>query len=315
MNSRTRFLAVVLFAATAALGLVGPASAADGKLLRVGYQKYGTLIILKQTGGLEKALAPLGYRVEWKEFPAGPQLLEALNVGALDAGTTGETPPIFAQAAGAPLVYIGHEPAAPDGEALLVPKDSKIASIADLKGKKIALNKGSNVHYLLVKALEAHGLKLTDIQSVYLAPADARAAFESGTIDAWVIWDPYQASAEIGLGARKLTDGVGLVQNYQYYLATRDFAARNRDAIKVLLSTIDRTDQWAAAHVDEVANLLSPEVGLPVPVLKASLGRLSYGVKEPTPEIFRYQQQIADTFSGLGLIPKAIKISDAELEQ
>lgn len=313
MSSQRKFFGTALLVVALALSVIGSAFAASGKLLRIGYQKYGTLIILKQAGTLEKELAPLGYQIQWKEFPAGPQLLEALNVGAIDIGTTGETPPIFGQAAGAPLVYIGVEPPAPRGEAILVAKDSKIASIADLKGKKIAFNRGSNVHYLLIKALAAHGLKLGDVETIYLVPADARAAFESGSVDAWVIWDPYQASAEVGLGARTLTDGVGLVQNYQFYFASRSFAASDRDAVNVFLREVDRTDRWAASHVEEAANVLAPEIGLPLPVVKVSLSRLSYGVSEPTPEILNYQQQIADTFHGLGLIPRSINISDAEL--
>ena len=138
----------------------------------------------------------------WTEFPSGPPLLEALNVGAIDFGNTGEAPPIFAQAAGAPIQYVAYEPPAPKGEAILVPKDSKLNSVADLKGKKVALNKGSNVHYLLVKALEKAGVKYSEIEPVFLAPADARAAFERGAVDAWVIWDPFQAAAEAATGAQ-----------------------------------------------------------------------------------------------------------------
>src|SRR5205823_12105586 len=121
--------------------------------IRIGFQKYGTLVLLKTRGLLEERLKPLGWSVQWTEFPAGPQLLEALNVGAIDFGTTGEAPPIFAQAAGAPLVYVGYEPPAPKGEAIIVPKDSPIQSVADLKGHKVALNKGLNVHYVLVLAI------------------------------------------------------------------------------------------------------------------------------------------------------------------
>jgi sulfonate transport system substrate-binding protein len=307
----TSMLAAVLLGALPS----APAGAADGKTLRIGYQKYGTLIILKTKGTLEKRLAALGYGVEWKEFPGGPQLLEALNVGAIDAGTTGETPPVFAQAAGAPLVYVGVEPPAPKGEAILVPKDSKIASVAELKGKKVALNKGSNVHYLLAKALEANGLKLADVDSVFLAPADGRAAFEAGKVDAWVIWDPFEAAAVAATGARVLVDGTGLVQNYQYYLATRDYAAKQPQVIKALLAEIDTVDRWAAGNVTEVAKLLSPDVGLPVAVLDVSLGRLAYGVRPITPEILAYQQQIADTFHKAGLLPKAITVRDASWDQ
>src|SRR5580692_580975 len=167
------FLAIALAGAL----IVADARAAD-KVVRVGYQKYGTFLLLKARGLLEKKLAPIGFTVAWTEFPGGPQLLEALNVGALDFGITGEAPPIFAQAAGAPLLYVANEPPAPRAEAILVPKDSPVHSVAELKGKTVALNRGSNVHYLLVKALEKAGLNYTDVKPVFLAPADARAAFE-----------------------------------------------------------------------------------------------------------------------------------------
>src|SRR5690606_17537821 len=185
--------------------------------VRVGYQKYGTLIILKAKGQLEQRLEPLGFKVEWVEFPAGPQMLEGLNVGSIDLATTGETPPVFAQAANADLLYIAHEPPAPLGEAIVVHKDSPIKSVADLKGKKVALNKGSNVHYLLVKALEEAGLGIRDVQSVYLQPSDARAAFDRASIDASVIWDPFLAAVEHVSQARVLRDDTGLVHNHQFY--------------------------------------------------------------------------------------------------
>ena len=208
---------------TAVVSLPGQA---QDKVVRIGFQKYGKLILLKSKGTLEKKLEPLGFKVDWTEFPAGPQLLEALNVGAIDFGTTGEAPPIFAQAAGAPLVYVAHEPPAPRGEAILVPKDSPIKTVADLKGKKVALNKGSNVHYLLVKALEKAGVGYADIAAAFLPPADARAAFEKGAVDAWVIWDPFQAAAEAATGARTLADGDGLVANHQFYLGAKSFVER-----------------------------------------------------------------------------------------
>ena len=185
---------VALFAAAVSLGAIVQAQAAE--TLRIGYQKYGTLVLLKAKGTLEKRLAAQGVQVQWTEFPGGPQLLEGLNLGAVDVGFVGEAPPIFAQAAGAKFAYIGYDPAAPEAEAILVPRNSVIKSVAELKGKKIALNKGSNVHYLLVRLLEKNGLKPSDVQPVYLPPADARAAFESGHVDAWVIWDPFAAAAE-----------------------------------------------------------------------------------------------------------------------
>jgi ABC-type nitrate/sulfonate/bicarbonate transport systems, periplasmic components len=147
---RTVFLRrglVALFAAAVSFGAITQAQAES---LRIGYQKYGTLVLLKAKGTLEKRLAEQGVQVQWTEFPGGPQLLEGLNVGSIDFGVTGETPPVFAQAAGADLLYVAYEPPAPHSEAILVPKGSPIQSVKELKGKKVALNKGSNVHYLLV---------------------------------------------------------------------------------------------------------------------------------------------------------------------
>ena len=186
----------------------------------------------KAQGTLEKKLAAQGVALKWVEFPAGPQLLEGLNVGSVDVGFVGEAPPIFAQAAGAQFLYIGNDPASPEAEAIVVPKDSPIQTVAELKGRKVALNKGSNVHYLLVKALEKAGLKYADIQPVFLPPADARAAFEKGSVDAWVIWDPFLAAVERQTGARIVADGRGVVNNYAYYLAARSYVEKNPRVIE-----------------------------------------------------------------------------------
>jgi sulfonate transport system substrate-binding protein len=301
--------------AVLSLGIVAASvgsSYGEDKVVHIGYQKYGKLVLLKGRGTLEEKLKPLGYTVSWTEFPSGPPLLEALNVGSIDIGIAGETPPIFAQAAGAPLVYLAYDPPAPQGEAILVSKDSQLKSVADLHGKMVALNKGSNVHYLLVRALERVGLKYTDIQPVFLAPADALAAFTRGAVDAWVIWDPYEAAAEASTGARILADGTGLVANHQFYFSSKKFLADNAKAVDVVLEALNEADEWTRNHIEEVAAQLSPSVGLPAPVLAASLKRESYGIRPISDEVIASQQRIADTFVGLGLLPKAITVSDAQ---
>ncbi|MBD2000373.1 sulfonate ABC transporter substrate-binding protein [Leptolyngbya sp. FACHB-541] len=281
--------------------------------INIGYQKFGTLNILKARGGLEERLQPLGFAVQWTEFPAGPQLLEALNVGSIVFGHTGEAPPIFAQAAGAPLVYISNEPASPASEAILIPKDSQIQSVADLRGKRVVLNKGSNVHYLLVKAIEDAGLQLSDIEVVFLPPADARAAFEQGSVDAWVIWDPFFAAAEDAIGAKVLRDGEGLVANREFYLGSRDFASQNPEVVEALLTEIQAVDQWSVENPTELAELLSPELGIEVPTLEKVVQRRKYGAEPITDEVIADQQEIADTFHELGLIPEKINVQDAKL--
>lgn len=281
--------------------------------VRIGYQKYGTLNLLKSKGSLEKRLAEMGYSVQWTLFPAGPQLLEGLNVGSIDIGHAGEAPPIFAQAAGTPLVYVAAEPPSPESEAILVPKNSAIQSAADLKGKKVALNKGSNVHYLLVKALEKAGLKISDIRPVYLPPADARAAFERGSVDAWAVWDPFYAAAQQATGARVLSDGKDLVANREFYLATRSFARNHSDIVKALLDEIGKLDEWAKHDPHAVAAFLSPELGIDVPSLERAAKRRDYGVKAIDGQVIAEQQKIADTFLQVGLIPKQIQVKDAVL--
>jgi len=307
---RTLFLrrgVVALFAAAVSFGAITQAQA---ETLRIGYQKYGTLVLLKAKGTLEKRLAAQGVDVKWTEFPGGPQLLEGLNVGSIDFGVTGETPPVFAQAAGADLLYVAYEPPAPTSEAILVPEDSTIRSVAELKGKKVALNKGSNVHYLLVRALEEAGLKYSDIQTVYLPPSDARAAFERGSVDAWVIWDPYQAAAEQQLQARTLRNGQGIVDNLQFYLATRPYATQHPEVITALVEEVRAVGEWSKAHPEEVTAQVAPLLGLPADITLTSVKRQGYGAQFLNPQTVAAQQKIADSFHQLKLIPKPLRIQD-----
>ena len=286
--------------------------------LNIGYQKYGLLPIIKARGDLDKALKNKGVNVKWVEFPAGPQLLEGLNVGSVVFGEAGEAPPIFAQAANANLVYIANQPKAPLAEALIIPKDSSIKSIQDLKGKRVVLNKGSNVHYLLLKVLEANHLKLDDIQVVYLPPADARAAFEKGAVDAWVIWDPFFAAAEQQLGAKVIatgqtSSGQKLVNNYQFYLADRKFAEEHPDLLKTVVNELNTTTQWVSQHQTDAAKLLEKPTGLPLEVLNTSIKRMGFGVHPISDEVAKEQQYVADAFYQQKLIPNKINIKAAIL--
>ena len=299
--------------AAAALALPSLGSFAQtgaGRSLRIGNQK-GVLSLLKGRGTLEKRLAPLGVSVKWTEFTAGPVQLEALNGGSIDFGDVGEAPPIFAQAAGAPLAYVAATVPRPASEAVLVPKGSAIKTVADLKGKKVALNKGSNVHYFIVKLAEKHGLPYRDLNLVYLPPSDARAAFEKGSIDAWVIWDPFLASAETTLGARVLADATGVVGNRAYYFSSLDYVSKHPDVLAIVTEEINRIDQWASANKGDYATELSGLWGIPKPVVDVSVGRAKYGTAPITRAILGEQQKIADTFFDLKLIPKKINVLEA----
>lgn len=307
-----RMLAAAVALVVAGLGAT-PADAAE-RVVRIGYQKYGTLVLLKGKGTLDDRLKPLGVTVKWAEFPFGPPLLEALNAGAIDFGTTGEAPPIFAQAASSKLAYVAVEPPAPRGEAVLVPKDSPIRSLADLKGRTVAVAKGSNAHYLLVKALEKGGVSYGDVKVVFLAPADARAAFERGAVDAWSVWDPFYAAAEASGRARVLADGDGVISNHQLFLAARDYAEANAEVLNVVLDELRAVEDWVRKDPKAAAAELSPSVGIPAALLETAIARQGFGVGPLTSKVVAEQQAIADTFLELKLLPKPITVSDAVVE-
>ncbi|MES2402202.1 MAG: sulfonate ABC transporter substrate-binding protein [Pseudomonadota bacterium] len=310
---RRRFLKIA--ATTAGLwGLgLGGAKAQIGKApeqLRIGYQKSAVnLVILKQQGALEK-LFP-NTKITWAEFPAGPQLLEALSVGSLEFGLTGDSPPVFAQAAGKDLLYVGAEPPKPDSSAVLVLNDSPIKKLPDLKGKKIALQKGSSAHYLLVRAVEKAGLTWSDIQPVYLAPADARAAFERRSVDAWAIWDPFYAATELAIKPRVLATGRDLSSNNSFYLASKPFVARHESTLLILLRELTRADGVAQNNRKEAIKLISDFSGLDAGVVSLFIQR-----RPPSPvgplsaTTVADQQRVADAFFKLGLIPKPVKVAD-----
>ena len=293
--------------------LVASALPASAGTLHVGYQRYGTLIILKQRGTLEAALKPLGWSVDWTLFPSGPPLMEALNAGAVQFGIAGETPPVFAQAAGTPFVYVGVEPPAPAGEAIVVPQSSSITQVSQLKSHRVAYTRGSNANYLLLRALARAGVAWESIHPVNLTPADGPAAFQQGAVDAWATWDPYLSAALTTLGARVLTDGAGLVPNREYFLASRSFASSNPDVLKVVLREVQSSDDWSRQHQQSVADMLTAASGLPRPVVQGAVGRLSFGFGPMTPEVVAEQQRIADDLARAGLIPDKVKVADAIL--
>jgi len=294
-----------------ALAVLAPAQAAD-QALRIGYQKGGGLLaVLKAQGTLEQALSAQGYQVSWREFQAGPQLLEALNAGSIDVGYTGSPPPIFAQAAGIDLVYLGAEPASEAVEAILVPTASPIHDVAGLKGRKVAVQKGSSANFLLVAALEKAGLSFKDIQPVYLPPADARAAFVNGSVDAWVVWDPYLAAIQQSQPVRVLADYQGLLHANSFYEGSRRFADAHPAAIRLLLAELARAGAWANAHKPEMTRILAAQIGLPETVIASWQARTGYGATALTPEIIATQQQTADIFKAQGLIPRAVDVSQA----
>lgn len=292
--------------------------AADApRVLRIGYQKFNTLNILKGAGQLEAALKPLGWGVQWTEFVTGPVLLEALNAGAIDFGHAADTPSVFAQAAGVKAVYLAAEQPYPQGIALLVPQDSPVQKVAELKGRKVAVGRGWNVQYLLVRALEDAGLSFEDIQPVWVNnAADARSAFESGRVDAVGLWDPFLAGAQLGgTRSRVLRDGQGLSNNRTFYLAASDFARAQAPLLRAVFAELRKTNEWADRNPQALADLLAPQLGVPVPVLALATGRRRYTAVPVDAGIVAEQQRIADTFFKLKLIPRPVQVQDAVFKE
>lgn len=307
-----RALAVV----GAVLAFTAGVNAADEpKKLRIGYQKSSTLInVLKANGELEKGLGELGYTIAWSEFPSGLPLLEALNVGAVDiSGDVADTVPVFAQAAGAKLTYIASEAPSPSAQALLVKEDSPIKAVADLKGRKVAVTKAAGSHYLLIALLNKAGLKFADIEPAYLTPADGRAAFEKGAVDAWVTWDPFVSGAQTQSKVRIIADGKGVADYQRYYLASSAFAAEHPEVLRLVFDKLKATGRWVKQNPDDAAKILAPAWGLKPEVVILANSHRSYDVRPVEAANLTDVQKIADAFFAEGALPKNITASDAQI--
>jgi len=213
-------------------------------LVRFGYQRLGLLKLLRSKGTLEAELLARGYQVEWSHYPSGIRLVDAFRNGELSIGVVGEGPPIFAQASAVPIVYVAAEAPAPEGEAIVVLHDSPIRSVAGLKGKKVALLRGSNAHYLLIRALEEAGLSYGDVNAKFVFQDAARAQFQHRDVDAWVTGDPTLAEVQQSLAVRVLRDGRGLATNPAYYVASPDFATAHPDVITLFRRELSQVQRW-----------------------------------------------------------------------
>jgi sulfonate transport system substrate-binding protein len=285
------------------------------KEIRIGYQKNGVLVITRQRAALEQHFAPQGIDVKWVEFSSGPPMLEAMSVGSVDYGAVGDMPPIFAQAAGANLVYAAGEPITMAHQGILVPADSPIHSLADLKGKRVGFTKGSSAHNVIVMALEKAGLTYADITPVYLTPPDAGPAFANGSIDAWSIWDPYFAIGQIKQNGRILASSTDIARTNSFFIANRDFAKDHGPVLQQIIDVTAATAKWAEAHRDEVAKSFSAVTGIPLDIQTVAANRESFFVGPITDDVIATQQGVADRFFKLGLIPRAVVVRDAVWKQ
>jgi sulfonate transport system substrate-binding protein len=307
---RRDFLKLSVGAASAAVVLPQARAEAGVKEIRIGYQKNGVLVITRQQAALEKHFASQGIEVKWVEFSSGPPMLEAMNVGSVDYGAVGDSPPVFAQAAGAAIVYAAGQPIT-NGQGILVPQNSPIKNVADLKGKRVGFTKGSSAHNIVVQTLEKAGLTYADITPVYLTPPDAGPAFANGSIEAWAIWDPYFAIGESKQNGRILVNAHEITKSNSFYIANRNFANNHGPVLQQIIDVTTATAKWAEAHRDEVAKSLSAVTGIPLDIQTIAASRASFNVGLVTDDIIATQQGVADRFYKLGLIPKPVVVRDA----
>jgi aliphatic sulfonates family ABC transporter substrate-binding protein len=296
-----------------ALGLAasrGAALAEPLKELRIGYQKTSVFLAVKAQRVLENRFGPQGVNVSWVEFPFGPPLLEALSVGAIDYGYTGNAPPVFAQAAHANIQYVAVIPSRGYGQAIVVPENSALQTLADLRGKKIGVAKGSSAHDLLVSALQSANVPWTEITPVYLAPADAAAAFARGAIDAWSIWDPFFAIAEIRQKARPLPIDPKVAAQNSFFLANSNFTAAHGDVVAAINEEIGKATKWVTSHLDETAELFAQASGVELEAQKRAVARAEFTFGPLDDKVIAQQQAVADRFFSLGLIPQRVAVRD-----
>jgi sulfonate transport system substrate-binding protein len=295
-----------------ALAACARAPTAAWPKLRIGYQKNGVLLLAKSRGLLPGRLAASGVAgVEWAQFGAGPPLLEAMRAGAVDFGAVGDTPPIFAQAAGAPILYAAAQPLTGAGQGLLAPPGSPAKRVGDLKGRRIGFTKGSSAHLFVVQALAGAGLRLDDIKPVYLSPADASAAFAGGALDAWAIWDPFFAIAQEKQHARLILDGRGVAPTSSFYIASKAFAERAPHVLAALLDALAQDAAWGDAHPRDCAAIIQGATGLPASIVMTGLRRGRLAVAPIDDAVVKLQQANADIFQRLGVIPAAVDVRAA----
>jgi sulfonate transport system substrate-binding protein len=277
----------------------------------VGYQKADPIDISKTRGELAKKMKKKGYKVVFKQFQDGTALMTALKSGDIDYARLGDTPGIINQAAGTDIVYVAAGAAKSEGSGIVIPENSTIKSMQDLKGKKVAYTKGTSSQYLLLNALKQAGMSATDITWVNLDSSAASVAFAKGKVDAWATWDPMTATAEVKQNATLLVNGSnGVSNNRDFILSTKEYAESNTDVSKLLVDYIEDDMEWANQNESELVDMLSDSLNLSKKIIKKMVERRTYSMGSMTDAIVAEQQKIADLFYEEGVISKKIKVSD-----
>lgn len=281
----------------------------NSETIRIGYQKNGTTLLLRQNEQLEQALNEKGYTVEWSEFNTASSVLEALNANSVDFANAGDAPSVMALSKGMDFQFIVTEPSSPHREAILIPEDSTIQSIKDLKGKKVAYNQASIAQYLLAKALETEGLTLDDVESVYLAPSDASIAFANGEVDAWVTWDPYMTVAQES-GNIILTTGEGIVPLRSFFVASPDIIEKEPEVVNTFVNHVKEVGRSIDEDPTEAANVLEEATKIESSVWKTTLSSKTNVLETVDQEAIDDLQTLTTDLKEIGMITETVDIEN-----
>ncbi len=276
--------------------------------LRVGDQRGNARAVMEAAGVLKAD--GFGDRLAWSEFPAAAPLVEALNAEAIDTGLVGDAPFTFGAAAGVPIKAIAATRQAQDGLAILVPKDSPVQSLADLKGKRIATGRGSIGHQLVLAALEDAKLPLESVQLVFLQPADAKAAYSSGAVDAWATWEPYTAQEEVLSGARRIVNGNRITPGLSFQATRTGAIDARRPDLTEFVRRLAVARRWANANVAGYAKTWSTLMTIPEPVAQLWFERARTAVIPLDDTVARDEQGNIDLYTRARLVRQPMKADD-----
>jgi sulfonate transport system substrate-binding protein len=288
----------------ASAGASGPVSTASLKnvTLHIGDQAGSGAQSLLTAAGL---IGKLPFKADWSDFTSGPPMLQAMGAGSVDIGAVGDAPPIFEAAGGGKIAAVAATVSDPRGAALLLPKGSTVTSVAQLKGKTIAVSEGSSANYHLLAVLKQAGLTVKDVTIDNLQPAQALAAFASGHVAAWDIWSPYIEQAEVQHGARVLVNGTPVGKTFSFEVASQAALAdpAKAAAIRAYLELVAQAHAWANTHASNWASTWSQATGLPLPIMTTAAKDDTAVTVPISAAVISSEQSIADAFTAAGLIP------------
>jgi sulfonate transport system substrate-binding protein len=303
---------------SAASGSASPAASGTTSANATSVSKV-TLNIGDQAGtGAEALLTAAGlisklpFKAHWADFTSGPPMLQAMGAGSIDVGGVGDAPPVFEASAGGQIALVGAEAGSPDGSALLVPDNSPIKTVAQLKGKTIAVSQGSSANYHLLAVLTKAGLTIKDVTADYLQPAEAEAAFASGHVAAWDIWSPYIEYAEAKYHARVLVNGSTIPQTYGFVVASRSALGNPAKAAAIhdYLALLYKAYDWVNQHQSAWAATWAKATGMPTSVMVQAAKDDKDTPVQITPTVLSSEQSVANAFSSAGLIPNKVNVKN-----